>query len=68
MHKKNSEEIQILFIDNLDHKPTIHRSQRTHRKKKITSNSSPQEMGKHCIEIQKERSSHLANNYGPIGL
>ena len=22
----------------------------------------------HCIEIQKERRSHLANNYGPKGL
>src|SRR3954470_22899261 len=39
--EKNLEEIQILFIDNLDHKPTIHRSQLTHRKKKITSNRSP---------------------------
>ena len=43
---KNSEKIQILFIDNLDHKPTIHRSQQTHRKKKITSNSSAQERGR----------------------
>ena len=24
--------------------------------------------GEHCIEIQKERESHLANNYGPEGL
>ena len=24
--------------------------------------------GEHCIEIQKERRSHLANNYGPEGL
>ena len=43
---KNSEKIQILFIDKLDHKPTIHRSQQTHRKKKITSNKSPQERGR----------------------
>ena len=38
---KNSEKIQILFIDRLDHKLTIHRSKQTHRKNKITSNSSP---------------------------
>ena len=43
---KNLEKIQILFIDRLDHKPTIHRSQQTHRKKKITSNRSPQERGR----------------------
>ena len=24
--------------------------------------------GEHCIEIQKERRSHLATNYEPIGL
>ena len=41
--KKNSEKIQILFIDRLDHKPTIHWSQQTHRQKKITSNRSPRE-------------------------
>src|SRR4051812_8377838 len=58
--RKNSEKIQILLICNLDHKPTIHRSQQTHRKKKITSNRSPRERGEHCIEIQKERISHLA--------
>ena len=42
----NSEKNQILFIDKLDHKPTIHRSQQTHRKKKITSNRSPRERGR----------------------
>ena len=24
--------------------------------------------GEHCIEIQKERRSHLATSYGPVGL
>src|SRR4051812_17534941 len=43
---KNSEKIQILFIDRLDHKPIIHRSQQRHRKKKITSNRSPRERGR----------------------
>ena len=43
---KNSEKNQILFMDKLDHKSTIHRSQQTHRKKKITSNTSPRERGR----------------------
>ena len=30
---ENSEKNQILFIDKLDHKPTIHQSQQTHCKK-----------------------------------
>ena len=66
---KNSEKNQILFIDNLDHKPTIHRISTNTPKKEFTLNRSPQERGgEHCIEIQKERKSHLANNYGPEGL
>ena len=65
---KEFKEDSNILIDKLDHKPTIRRSQQTHRKKKITSNRSPRERGEHCIEIQKERRSHLANNYGPIGL
>ena len=27
-----------------------------------------EDRGELCIEIQKERISHLANNYGPVGL
>ena len=58
---KNSEKNQILFIDNLNHKPTIHR---------ISANTPQKELhqGELCIEIQRERRSHLANNYGPEGL
>src|SRR5512146_3400183 len=33
--ENNSEKIQILFIDKLDHKPTIHRSRQTHRKRRL---------------------------------
>ena len=33
-----------------------------------TPPSSGLPQGEHCIEIQKERRSHLANNYGPVGL
>ena len=66
--KKNSEKIQILFIDKLDHKPTIHQSQQTHRKRRLHRIDLHERGGEHCIEIQKERRSHLANNYGPVGL
>ena len=41
-------------------------SQQTHTTKRVTSNRSPRD---HCIENQKrERGSHLATDYGPIGL
>ena len=37
-----------------------------HTTKRVTSNRSPRD---HCIENQKrERGSHLATNYGPVGL
>ena len=54
----------MLFIDKLDHKPTIHW---------ISTNTPQKELhrtdqGELCIEIQRERRSHLANNYGPEGL
>ena len=65
---KNSEKIQILFIDKLDHKPTIHRSQQSHHKRRLHRIDLHKRGGELCIEIQKERRSHLANNYGPVGL
>ena len=65
---KNSEKNQILFIAKLDHKSTIHRISANTPQKSITSNRSPRESGELCIEIQRERRSHLANNYGPEGL
>ena len=43
---KNSEKNQILFIDNLDHKPTIHRISTNTPQKEFTSNRSPQERGR----------------------
>ena len=54
--------------DKLDHKPTIHRSQQTHRKRRLHQIDLHERGVEHCIEIQKERRSHLANNYGPVGL
>ena len=65
---KNSEKKQILFIHKLDHKRTIHRSQQTHRKRRLHRIDLHKRGGELCIEIQRERRSHLANNYGPEGL
>ena len=52
---KNSEKNQIIFIDKLDHKPTIHRSQQTHRKKALHRIDLQEHQGEHCIEDQRER-------------
>ena len=65
---KNSEKNQILFIDKLDHKPTIHRIPTNPPRKELHRIDLQEDQGEHCIEIQKERRSHLANNYGPEGL
>ena len=56
-----------MFIDKLDHKPTIRRSQQTHRKKELHRIDLQEDRGELCIEIQRERISHLANKYGPEG-
>ena len=66
--EQNLEEIQILFIDNLDHKPTIHRFSTNTPQKELHQIDLQEDQGEHCIEIQRERRSHLANNYGPEGL
>ena len=58
-----------MFIDNLDHKPTIHRiSTNTPQKEELHQIDLQVNRGELCIEIQRERRSHLANNYGPEGL
>ena len=57
-----------MFIDNLDHKPTIHRIS-TNTPQKVLHRIDLQENREElCIEIQRERRSHQANNYGPEGL
>ena len=65
---KNSEKNQILFIDKLDHKPTIHRISTNTPQKELHRIDLQEDRGELCIEIQRERRSHLANNYGPEGL
>ena len=59
--------IQILFIDNLDQKPTIHRISTITPQKELHRIDLQEDRGEPCIEIQRERRSHLANNYGPEG-
>ena len=56
-----------MFIDKLEHKPTIHRSQQTHRKIRLHRIDLQENRGELCIETQRERRSHLAPSYGPVG-
>ena len=49
-----------------NHKLKVHRIPTNTPQKRVTSNRSPRD---HCIENQKrERGSHLATNYGLVGL
>ena len=64
----NSEKNQILFIDDLDHKSTIHRISANTPQKVLHRIDLQEDRGELCIENQRERRSHLANNYGPEGL
>ena len=58
-----------MFIDNIDHKPTIHRiSTNTPQKEELHQIDLQENQGELCIEIQRKRRNHLANNYGPEGL
>ena len=65
---KNSEKNQIIFIDKLVHKSTIHRISANTPQKSINRIDLQEHRGELCIENQRERRSHLANNYGPKGL
>ena len=60
---KNSEKNQILFIDNLDHKPTIDWISTNTPQKVLHRIDLQEHRGELCIEHQRERRSHLANNY-----
>ena len=65
---KNSEEIQIIFIDKLITNPQFIGSRQTHRKKLLDRIDLQEHRGEHGIENQRERRSHLATSYGPVGL
>ena len=65
---KNSEEIQIIFIDKLIINPQFIGSWQTHRKRVLLRIDLQEHRGEHGIENQRERRSHLATSYGPVGL
>ena len=54
-----------MFMNNLIIKPQFIGSQQTHRKRRLHWVDLQREQ---CIEDQRERISHLANHYGPVGL
>ena len=58
----NLEEIQIFLIGKLDHKPTIHQISTNTPQKELHLIDLQEEEGELCIENQRERRSHLANN------
>ena len=41
--------------------------QQTHRKNSLHQIDLQEQRGEHCIEIQKERRSHLGTAYKPVG-
>ena len=57
-----------MFIDNLIINPHFIGSQQTHRKKVLHWIELQEQQGELCIEDQRERRSHLATSYGPVGL
>ena len=65
---KNLEEIQIIFIDKLIINPQFIGSRQTQRKKLLHRIDLQEHQGELCIENQRERRSHLANNYWAEGL
>ena len=56
---KNSAKNQILFIDNLNHKPTIHRISTNRPQKELQRIDLQEHRGEHGIENQRQRRSHL---------
>ena len=66
--QKYSEKTRIIFIDNVIINAQFIGSQQTHRKRRLHRIYLQEHPGDHCIEDQRERRIHLANNYGPVGL
>ena len=64
----HSEKTQIIFIDNLIINPQFIGSQQTHHKIRLHRIDLQEHRREHCIEDQRERRSHLAISYGPVGL
>jgi hypothetical protein len=55
-------------MNNLIINPQFIGSQQTLRKEGLHQIDLQEDRGEHCIEDQRERRSHLATGYGPIGL
>ena len=55
-------------MDKLGHKPTIHRILTNTPQKELHRIDLQKYRGEHGIENQRERRSHLATSYGPVGL
>jgi hypothetical protein len=54
-------------MHNLIINPQFIGSQQTHRKRRLPRIELQEDRGEHCIEDQRERRSHLATSYGPVG-
>ena len=65
---KRSEETQIRFIDNLIINPQFIGSRKTRGKRRLHRIDLHEDHGELCIEDPRERRSHLATSYGPVGL
>ena len=57
-----------MFIDNLDHKRTIHRISTNTPQKELHQIDLQEEEGELYMENKRERRIHLSNNYGTEGL
>ena len=55
-------------MDNLNINPQFIGSPQTHRKRLIHRIDLHEDHEEHGIEEQRERRSHLATSYGPVGL
>ena len=65
---KKSAKTQIYIIDNLITNPQFIGSRQTHRQTRLHRIDLHEDHGELCIEDPRERRSHLATNYGPVGL
>ena len=68
MHKRIQRRFNIVFIDKLIINAQFIGSRQIHRKKVLHRIDLQEHRGEHGIKNQRERRSHLATSYGPIGL
>ena len=58
---------QIFLMNNLIINSQFIGSQQTHRKRRFHRIELQEHQGEHGTEDQRERRSHLATSYGPVG-